>query len=354
MCYILYQSLWFDTKSLKMKIAFTICSNNYIAQASVLAESFKKFHEDYYFAIILVDKLSDAVNYSSIKADKILPVEEISGYNLEEIFDKYDIVELNTAVKPFVFQYFIREFKDVNVLYYFDPDLKFFASIKFITQQLQTASIVLTPHITSPIPRDYSTPTDQDFLNYGLYNLGFLGLNPRHKDVPALLDWWGDRTFHLGYDRVAKGLFVDQLWMNLTTLFYKDVVVSFDKGLNMGPWNLHERRIKSIDANQIFLDNGDTLKFYHFSSYRFNNPALLAKNYNRYSFEDVGELKKLYADYLVDLTRHHMEEYYHIQCAYIRPPVPETNAVKVKRRIRNAFKRIADTVLDISEKTPAK
>ncbi|RZK32809.1 MAG: hypothetical protein EOO63_00160 [Hymenobacter sp.] len=330
-----------------MKIAFTICSNNYLAQASVLIESFKKFHPDFYFAVGLVDVMSAAVDYAAIQADEILPIADLTQYKVQELFDKYNIVELNTAVKPFVFQYYIEKFTDVEVLYYFDPDLKFFADINYVTQQLETASIVLTPHIMEPIPRDGKVLNDQEFLNYGLYNLGFLGLNPRHPDAPALLAWWGDRTFHLGYDRVAQGLFVDQLWMNLAPLFYQDVVILRDNGLNMGPWNLHERRLAAIDPNtgRVLLTNGDQLRFYHFSSFRFKTPDYLSHS-DRFTMADMGPLQRLYNDYLADVLLHHIEKYSQIKCVYIKPPAQVVGKALLKRKIRNALKLIASKVLD--------
>lgn len=327
-----------------MKIAFTICSNNYIAQASVLIESFKRFHKDYYFAIVLVDELTNKVDYNSIGAEEVLPIAALTQYNVQELFNKYNIVELNTAVKPFVFKYFIEKFKDAEVLYYFDPDLKFFTDIEYVTRQLQTASIVLTPHILEPIPRDGNILNDQDFLNYGLYNLGFLGLNPNHPDTSVLLTWWGDRTFHLGYDKVAQGLFVDQLWMNLAPLFYKDTIVSHDRGLNMGPWNLHERQVQTIEAGQrVLLTNGEELKFYHFSSFKFKNSAYLSHS-DRYKMEDMGLLKQLYDDYFADVIRHHIEAYSQLRCAYIPPIVPLTGKAKVKSKISTALRILAEKI----------
>lgn len=328
-----------------MKIAFTICSNNYLSQASVLIESFKKFHPDFYFALCLVDTLSPEVDYSTIGADEILPIADLTQYKIQNLFDKYNIVELNTSVKPFVFKYYIDKFKNAKVLYYLDPDLKFFTDIDHVTRQLQTASIALTPHIMEPIPRDGKVLNDQEFLNYGLYNLGFLGLNPHHQDTPALLDWWGDRTFHLGYDRVAQGLFVDQLWMNLAPLFYQNVVILTDPGLNMGPWNLHERKVEIIESNgRVLLTSGDLLKFYHFSSFRFKVPEYLAHS-DRYTMDEVGLLKQLYIDYLADVTRHHIETYSQLKCAYIRPEVRLYGKALLKQKIRSILKITVRKVL---------
>lgn len=324
-----------------MRLAFTICSNNYLAQASVLAESFKRFNNDFYFAIILLDKISDLVDYTIIKADEVIPIDSIEDYGLEKLYDKYNIIELNTAVKPFIFKYLIGKFTQVELLYYFDPDLKFFSGVDVINQQLSTSSIVITPHISSPIPMDGLQPQEQLFLNYGLYNLGFIGLNPRHNESIRILDWWGERTFNIGYDDTSNGLFVDQLWMNFAPLFFSNVTVSHNFGLNMGPWNLHERKIKVIDDDIIVLTNDDILVFYHFSSYNYLKPESISKHYDRYTFEMVGNLSILYNSYHNDLLRLGIEKYTVIPYAYGKRAVqPTQTSIGVKQRIKNKLKSI--------------
>jgi hypothetical protein len=327
-----------------MKIAFTICSNNYLAQASVLMESFKKYNSGFHTAIVLVDEINDTVNYAEIKSDEITLISELDSYCLIQLYYKYNIIELSTAIKPFVFKYYIEKYADVSLMYYFDPDLKFFSDIDSINEQLLNTSIVLTPHITSPILPDGLQPQEPLFLNYGIYNLGFLGLNPCHADAKRLLEWWGDRTFNFGYDDIKNGLFVDQLWMNFAPIFFSDVLVSLDKGLNMGPWNLHERRIQKEDGNEVLLHNGERLKFYHFSSYNYNNPEALSKYYSRYDFSNVGLLEKLYRDYQKDLLRHHVEQYSKINYVYgkrniIEPEITLSFGQRVRNRIERALVR---------------
>jgi hypothetical protein len=46
------------------EIIFTLCSNNYLAQAKTLGDSVKKFNPDVLFVIGLVDKLHPEIDYS--------------------------------------------------------------------------------------------------------------------------------------------------------------------------------------------------------------------------------------------------------------------------------------------------
>ncbi len=303
-----------------MKVVFTICSNNYLAQASVLVRSIKKNLPGYKVFIGLVDEISLAVDYNLIDADEIIPISELNQYNIQDIVDKYNIIELNTAVKPFFFQFFISRYSDVESIYYFDPDTKLYSVLDGTDTILQTNGIVLTPHICTPIEIDEFFPKESTFLNYGIYNLGFIGVNPKHESVLPFLKWWGDRTFQSGYDDVCNGLFVDQLWINLVPILFKGVVILNDKGMNMAPWNLHEREISLIDNNKVLLKTGEELRFYHFSSYNYKLPQQLSKHYDRYNFYNTGSLIDLYKEYHEELISNGIEKYVTIKCAYIKPP----------------------------------
>ena len=59
-----------------MKIGFTICSNNYLAQAKILQTSFLVHNPDYKFFIGLVDQLDPAINYKNQFNDSVILIEE--------------------------------------------------------------------------------------------------------------------------------------------------------------------------------------------------------------------------------------------------------------------------------------
>ncbi|MDQ8015272.1 MAG: glycosyltransferase, partial [Flavobacterium nitrogenifigens] len=198
-----------------MKIAFTICSNNYLAQAKILEYSLLEKNSDYKFIIGLCDEFSEDIDYSFLENIEIIPASQFGIYCFDEIIKKYDIVELNTSIKASFFKYLISKYENLETIIYFDPDIQIFNKLSLLEKYLKEYDILLTPHILNPIGVDDFSPAESSFLNYGIYNLGFLALNPKSQNARDLLDWWEDKTLKIGFSQVSNGLFVDQLWINL-------------------------------------------------------------------------------------------------------------------------------------------
>ena len=68
-----------------MDIAFTICSNNYLAQAKTLGDSFLQYHPDWKFIIGLVDEYDNSFDYSSLANFEIIKVNEINVTNFKNL-----------------------------------------------------------------------------------------------------------------------------------------------------------------------------------------------------------------------------------------------------------------------------
>ncbi len=167
----------FITNRMKSKgevqnIVFTICSNNYLAQAKVLGKTLLEFNPSFNFIIGLVDRKSELINYDEIPFD-VIEVEKIGIPGFDNLITRYNITELNTAVKPFFFSYFFSNFKGVSSIIYLDPDIKVFASFDNLVGELKSYDIILTPHFTKQILDD-KLLSEEDILNTGLYNLGFI------------------------------------------------------------------------------------------------------------------------------------------------------------------------------------
>lgn len=300
----------------KKNIAFTICSNNYLAQANILKESFLQFNPNFSFYICLTDKFSSEINYKLFEPAIIVPVEKVNGLHVPELTKKYDVVEFNTCVKPTFIKYLIDQNKNTELLYFIDPDICFYQSIDKLNELLRTRSIVLTPHITKPIVVDEYLPSEHLFLNYGIYNLGFIGLNLKDPEVKVMLDWWEQKTLNLGFNRTEEGLFVDQLWMNLTPVYFKNVHVLKDLSYNMAPWNLQERSIKKILENgEVILNDDSKLAFYHFSNLDTQRLEI-SRFYKRYQFRDLPLLKALYDAYFKRLDGQNYEQLRKIKNAF--------------------------------------
>ncbi len=297
--------------------AFTLCSNNYLAQANVLKQSFLKFNPDFQMYIGLVDELSTEIDYKIFEPAIIVPINKVKSINVNELIDKYDIVEFNTCVKPTFFKYIIEQNKNAEIIYYLDPDICFYDSIGELNNLLQTNSMVLTPHITSSIASDNYLPSENIFLNYGLYNLGFLGINAKNKTALKMLDWWEEKTLKLGFNRTADGLFVDQLWMNFAPIYFSDVLVLKNYKYNMAPWNLHERYIVEVNNNnEIILNDKTKLVFYHFSNLS-DDKNEISRFYKRYDFKKFPLLKKLYNDYFEKIEKNGYSKLKAIPISYV-------------------------------------
>lgn len=300
-----------------MKIIFTICSNNYLAQAKALGDSLAKSNPEYKFFIGLVDTKSAGIDYEKEIGYSIILASEIGIQDFDSLWKKYDIIELNTCVKPFYLEFFTNNFDELTHLMYFDPDTFLFGDLSKIEDELYGKNeIILTPHILSKIPIDGKTPSESIFLNYGIYNLGFIGIkNP--KNNLAFFKWWGERTYKIGFNKVSEGLFVDQLWMNFTPLYYQNVIISRNLGLNMAPWNLHERVLSYNQNQKLIVNNCDELVFYHFSNYKYNTPEILATYYNRFNFSNRNDLSEIYEDYLKILTDNNIAKFSNVKCEYV-------------------------------------
>ena len=294
------------------KVAFTICSNNYLAQAKTLGDSVLKYNPDYKFIIVLCDKKNKSVDYDKFSKFEILEAHKLEFEEFENMCSQYNIVELNTSIKPFVFKYIYKNFGS-DIVIYLDPDTAAFKSFECIETELADSSILLTPHIYRPIEIDEKSPSENTFTNFGIYNLGFLATK-QSKDTEEMLNWWCRRMAKNCYIKPESGVFVDQLPMNFAPLFFNNVKITLNEGLNAAPWNLQERAI-TFDGNKYLANNYD-LVLYHFSNYNPFEPDILAKNYTRITFENHHALKQLYDNYGKELISNEYKKYKTIKCFY--------------------------------------
>ena len=315
-----------------MKIVFTICSNNYLSQAISLGKSVKNHNPDYDFIICLVDKILDDERYlKHIEGIEIVPIEQIGIPEFEGMVQRYSIVELNTAVKPFFAEYLFKKFGDADTVIYLDPDILVYSSFTNIDKTLTTNNIVLTPHFTTP---DYENITqfEMPVLNVGIYNLGFIALK-RSEDAFKMLTWWKLRLREHCLMDFNRGLFVDQLWANYIPLFFKNVFIERNLGYNIAYWNFYERKVTESEGS--YFVNGDKLVFFHFSNCNPRTPEILCR-WLPYSFEERPDLLPLYQKYTSILMENGYEYFTKLSCFYMKAkPQKIVQKRSVLKRIQN-------------------
>ena len=196
-----------------MDLVFTICSKNYLAQARVLYNSFKQYNAQTEFLIVISDKLT-VQEKLSLSGYKHLLLDDMHLPQTGELIAKYNVIELNTCLKPFVINYLFQTNANLNRLIYLDPDIYVFASLQSVFNDLNYYDFILTPHFITPIFDDFLL-NEKIVLNTGIFNLGFLALR-RGNRITNLLNWWSRKLMNECYYNLDKGYFVDQLWMNLS------------------------------------------------------------------------------------------------------------------------------------------
>src|SRR2546430_2777491 len=101
-----------------MTVVLTICSANYLALAKTLGDSLTEHNSDYHFVIGLVDRIPEAIGPTYWQPYELIPVEALGIEGLVQMVQQYNIVELNTATKPFYIEYLYNRDPSIrNVIY---------------------------------------------------------------------------------------------------------------------------------------------------------------------------------------------------------------------------------------------
>ncbi len=275
--------------------ACTIVSKNYLSLARVWNESFRRHHPGARTFVLIVDRIEGAFDPGE-EDFEVIEVEKLEIPQFQDLAFKYSILELNTAVKPFLLEYLLTR-KKLERVAYLDPDILFFAPLVRVGKALVDENIVLIPHILSPMPDDGRLPNETDFLIAGAYNLGFIGLR-RSDDTFAFLSWWKQRLLEHGFSAPERGLFTDQKWIDLVPSLFPRVAVVRDRGYNAAYWNIQERPdLEGRNGAYRFADV--PLTFFHFSGLDLDRPERVSKYQNRFRLYQLNAAyRALFAEYV--------------------------------------------------------
>ena len=252
-------------------VACTIVARNYLPAARVLAKSFLVHHPGARFTTLVVDDLSGEVGAGD-EPFTVLRLGEI-GIEHDEALRMamiYDVMELCTAVKPWLLQHLLDE--GAGVAMYIDPDIKVYAPLDEAAKAAVEQGIVLTPHVTRPMPRDGFNKSETEVLGSGVYNLGFIAVSP---PAGEFLSFWMERLRRECIVDPENMRFVDQRWVDFAPCIWP-VHILRDPGYNVAYWNLDHRPVEHRDGN-YFVGNV-RLRFFHFSGYDPDVPYLLSKH----------------------------------------------------------------------------
>ncbi|HEY2353709.1 MAG TPA: hypothetical protein VGH79_02255 [Gaiellaceae bacterium] len=245
-------------------VCFTSFTFGYLGRARVLADSVKRFHPDWCFVALITDLPPDGFEFDPAHEtfDHVVWGHELPIPAVKSWIFKHDLVEVCTAVKGPMLELFVE--RGIEKIVYLDPDIAVFGSLDGIIEELDEASIVLTPHQLDPDVDEMAIfDNEVGSLQHGTYNLGFVAI--RNDEIgQRFATWFADRLRSYCYDELDRGLFVDQKWCDLVPAFFDRVKILRDPGYNVASWNISQRRLSADDNGGIFV-NGQPLRFFHFT-----------------------------------------------------------------------------------------
>jgi len=290
-----------------VRAACTIVSLNYLPYARTLCDSFLQFHQGYRFYVLIVDRLPSGFD-RTIEHFELITVEELGVQDFLSVAFKYDILELNTNVKPTFLKFLLA--RNIEQVVYLDPDIRVYRALDSVFGALDEHAIVLTPHTTSPAPDDGQS--ESILLSCGVFNLGFVAVSKR-AETDTFLSWWENRCLKLAFSEQRTGLFVDQKWINLVPCFFDSIKILKSPGCNMAYWNLQERQL-SQNGNAWVVNKSRSLEFFHFSGISVDGGEQISKYTDRFDLTNRPDLRQIIEDYRAELISHgirdsHSEKY---------------------------------------------
>lgn len=282
------------------RVHFTICAKNYLPIARTCLLTSAAMHPDTEHYLVLCDELDQGYEPSG-EPFSVIAVRDVPIPCFEDMALRYDVMEFNTAVKPFCFQHFFAVGADEVV--YLDPDLYFLSPLEEVRAAFRNgAEAVATPHITAPIADDKS-PGDLDILRGGTYNLGFLALR-RRPEAERFVAWWAERLRTGAVSDIQRGLFTDQKWCELLPSFVGRTHILRHPGYNLAYWNLMHRPVVKHEGR--WTAAGQPISFVHFSGASFQDANVFSKHQDRYDASSIGALRELYDQYRGEVSANGM------------------------------------------------
>jgi glycosyltransferase involved in cell wall biosynthesis len=281
----------------------TIVARNYVAFARVLARSIAEQRPDARCFVLMVDDPAGYVDGAE-EPFELVTTGDLGIESFNQMAAMYDILELSTAVKPWLLTHLMEE-RGCERLAYLDPDIRLYDPLDEIDGLLREHPVVATPHLTEPMPRDGLKPDEQDIMISGSYNLGFIGL-ARGDATRRLLDWWQERLAIDCINDPQHGLFVDQRWIDLVPGMVDGFEILRDPGYNVAYWNLGGRSLRRGGGG--YEVDGRPLRFFHFSGYDPRHPERVSKHQTRIDFAGEPALRKLCDGYGAELLAAGFEE----------------------------------------------
>jgi hypothetical protein len=275
----------------------TLVTRNYAHFAQVLLASCRAAHPEAALFVCYADR-PPADWHEAVPGTQVVHGDQLGIPDWRTFAFQYTPFELSCALKPHLLRHVVGLGYDEVV--YLDGDMVVYGPLESVFDALHTASIVITPHLLTPLPDDGERPHEQAFLVSGTYNAGFLAVRS-DATTGRFLDWWSSMVSRRCFTDLAASLFVDQKWLDLVPGLFGSVHVLRDPGCNAGHWTLSQFRFEPLaDTGRTrsgVAVGGAPLVLFHFSRMSPASPDDYLNSQSRVRLAEIPALARLVRDY---------------------------------------------------------
>jgi hypothetical protein len=239
-------------------VGCTIVARNYIPYARVLTESWRRHQGGRPLHVLVIDEDDGARR--RVGLDTLVPEElGLPAAELARLRGIYGAAELTTALKPHLLRHLLD--RGADAVLFIDSDSEVHADLGEVAMLAARHGVVLSPHFLEPPPLDGRSPSELDKLRSGVFNSGFHAVG---QSARPFLDWWASRLRRDCLFSDPIGLHADQGWLSMVPSYFEHHVLR-DPGVNVAPWNIHERRVH-WEGGEVSV-NGGPLRTFHFAGF---------------------------------------------------------------------------------------
>ncbi len=265
-----------------MFVCATIVAKGYLSFARVLARSFRERHPGVPFLVLLADEV-DGYFDPALEPFELIQLSDLGIPHLERFRFHYAQQPLSYAATPYLLAYLIdRGFSHVVFI---KQESLVLGSLSSLFHRLESASIVMTPHLVTPLEGADGVARELNILQSGSFNVGILGVTAG-KETARFLSWWQDRVRTHCCHAVTDGMHYEQRWLDLTPALFDGVHILRDPAYNVGHWNLPERTIV-VQGDTVSVD-GEPCRLFRFSGYDPDEPHWVTRYSRRLTMDTVG------------------------------------------------------------------
>lgn len=271
--------------------ACTVVAKPRLADARVLAASFRRRHADVPFIVLLADR-NDGWIDPAREPFELLTFAELEIPGDDALRFRYAQQALTYAATPFLLRHLLD--RGLRRVVFLKQESLVVGDLSATFERLARRPILMTPHLTAPLVGPDAVERELSVLLAGAYNVGFLGVS-EESESRRFLEWWADRVATHGHHDVAAGFHYEQRWLDLVPGYFPGAEILRAPGDNVGHWNLPERRIE-LRGEEVLAD-GEPCRLVRFSGYDPERPERATVHSDRLATARLGEAGRLFDRY---------------------------------------------------------